>query len=256
MSIDQRNRAAYTITAAQNWYRSLDSFVDAGERAAYHEVAQQGVGGPILDLGVGGGRTVAIAQSISQDYLALDYLPEMVALCRSRHPDVAVQLGDARDLRELADDHFRIVMFSFNGLDSLDHAGRLAALAEVYRVLAPGGLFWFSTLNRDGSLYRKRPWFPSDAMATMTVVANTYRYLRTRRAVEVTDTYELAPMVGHGYRLLTHYTRLPDVELELLEAGFEASPTVFRSGDGSRVHDLSTRDLVHEGWQILASKSS
>ncbi len=40
---------------------------------------------------------------------------------------------------------FDFVLFSMNGLDSLDHAGREKALQEIRKVLAPNGYFFFST---------------------------------------------------------------------------------------------------------------
>ena len=48
---------------------------------------------------------------------------------------------------------FDIVAFSYNGLDAVGFEDRHVVLDEVARVLAPGGVFAFSSLNRDGPGY-------------------------------------------------------------------------------------------------------
>src|SRR5205085_820221 len=95
---------------------------------------------------------------LTHDYRALDYLPGMVAATRARHPGVRVEQGDARSLKGFAADHFGLVCFSFNGIDAVPAADRHLVFREVRRVLAPGGLFFFSTLNLHGPLFRERPW--------------------------------------------------------------------------------------------------
>ena len=52
---------------------------------------------------------------------------------------------------------FHAVVFAYNGLDFLASEGeRVAALREVERVLAPAGLFLFSSHNRLGSILSPR----------------------------------------------------------------------------------------------------
>jgi len=41
---------------------------------------------PILDLGVGDGRTVAALREISEDYVGLDYVNEIVVECQRKFP--------------------------------------------------------------------------------------------------------------------------------------------------------------------------
>src|SRR5688572_4908867 len=54
------------------------------EQQAIDSVADEVRGQPILDIGVGAGRTVGALTQVSSDYLGIDYSAEMVAACRAR----------------------------------------------------------------------------------------------------------------------------------------------------------------------------
>ena len=45
------------------------------------------------------------------------------------------------------DNSFDFVLFSYNGVDYVDHADGLAILREIRRLIRPGGYFCFSTHN-------------------------------------------------------------------------------------------------------------
>jgi SAM-dependent methyltransferase len=102
----------------------------------------------VLDIGVGGGRTTNYLLSRCQSYRAIDYSPAMIDACRRRFPECTPDvfaIGDARDLSAEPTEGYDFVLFSYNGLDYIDHEDRLQVLVEVRRVLSPGGLFFFST---------------------------------------------------------------------------------------------------------------
>lgn len=113
-------------------------------------------GGRILDIGVGTGRTTRALLQISEDYIGVDYSARMIENCRRGHPRIRLAVCDARNLSAFDTGAFDLVMFSFNGLDYMDHASRRTALAEIHRVLRPGGFFVFSAHNRQFPL--RRPW--------------------------------------------------------------------------------------------------
>jgi SAM-dependent methyltransferase len=148
--MDEINRRTWRDASTVRWFRRLEGWTDRGERAALELAAVEAKDQPILDLGVGGGRTVPLLRAVSRDYVALDYTPELVAACRQKYPDADVRHGDARDLSRFADGSFRLVVFSFNGIDSVNADDRMTILREVHRVLCPGGLFLFSAHNREG----------------------------------------------------------------------------------------------------------
>jgi SAM-dependent methyltransferase len=102
----------------------------------------------ILDIGIGTGRTTHTFANISRKYLGVDYSERMLERCRELARNTAncsLKCLDARDLSQLYGSGFDFVLFSLNGLDSLDHAGREKALQEIRKVLAPNGYFFFST---------------------------------------------------------------------------------------------------------------
>ncbi|PYP88407.1 MAG: hypothetical protein DMF61_07390 [Blastocatellia bacterium AA13] len=104
---------------------------------------------PILDIGVGGGRTTPHLLRISGDYVGIDYSEIMIRLCRARMPEVAFEVCDARDLSRFESDRFAAVFFSWNGIDSVSPEDRGRVLREVNRVLRRDGAFVFSAHNLD-----------------------------------------------------------------------------------------------------------
>jgi SAM-dependent methyltransferase len=119
-----------------------------------------------------------------------------------------------------------VVVFSFNGIDYVSHDDRLRVLAEVRRVLGPGGAFVFSSHNRDWVRFHLLPWQgrprPGRALLRASVAAlrATPARRRLRRQELVTPTYAIVNDDAHGYRLLTYYISSDDQLHQLAEAGF------------------------------------
>jgi SAM-dependent methyltransferase len=149
--IDSLNKDCYLSEEAAQWYASKN-FVLEEESAFLRDFGSQMTGKALLDIGIGGGRSTAYLLEISSDYIGLDYSPAMVATVAKRWPELRLEVRDARDLSAYGDEQFDVVLFSFNGMDCLDHAGRLAVLKEVRRVLRPGGIYAFSSHNRASAL--------------------------------------------------------------------------------------------------------
>ena len=99
----------------------------------------------VLDVGVGAGRTVP-ALSERSLYVAIDFSRNMLRLAHTRFPTVSFVEADARAI-PFRDESFDVVLFSFNGIDSLDDDERQVVLGEVRRVLKPQGLFIYSRHN-------------------------------------------------------------------------------------------------------------
>jgi SAM-dependent methyltransferase len=128
--LDEVNRSTWAESTADY---AVEVWNDPGELGAFLHVADRVRGLPVLDLGVGGGRTFAMLRLLTDDYLGIDYTPELVELCRARHPEANVEVGDARDLSALAEQSRNLVVFSSNGIDAVDHDDRQRVLAGVHR---------------------------------------------------------------------------------------------------------------------------
>jgi ubiquinone/menaquinone biosynthesis C-methylase UbiE len=105
-------------------------------------------GADILDLGVGGGRTMGYLSAIARRYVGVDYAFEMIDVCRAKYPSLDFLTADASDLVIFPDGSFEAVVFSFNGIDYIvPDAGSQRCLQECHRVLRNGGTLVFSSHN-------------------------------------------------------------------------------------------------------------
>ncbi|HEY7628099.1 MAG TPA: class I SAM-dependent methyltransferase, partial [Ilumatobacteraceae bacterium] len=154
---DANNRDVWSQPRQVAWFAAAQGFVDASERVLVERLGREYAGGDVLDVGVGGGRTVPLLRSWAGRYVGIDYLPELVAAARHRYPDADLRVGDARQL-EFPDGSFDVALFSINGLDAVSHEDRASALGEIRRVLRPTGTFVFSSHNADGPGPSERPW--------------------------------------------------------------------------------------------------
>jgi len=114
----------------------------------------------LLDLGCGAGRvTIGLWEEGYASVLGADLADSMVEEAREIADCLgcpfAFQREDATAL-SFADESFGGVIFAFNGLMQIPGRDtRRTALQQIYRVLRPGGVLIFSTLDREGRLYSK-----------------------------------------------------------------------------------------------------
>ena len=229
---DSINQTTFSDAGSFNWLSSLEGFIDDGERVVYLALADEIRDQAILDLGVGTGRTVPLLTALSTNYVAIDYLPIMVSAARRKFPGTNIQVGDARDLSRFNSETFSVVVFSHAGIDSIDHEGRQQALREAHRVLKPNGIFWFSTLNKDGEGPHERPWqkyrmqahhshtLRARLSATRELFEGYYNYRRLKSLAREGDGWLIAPFAAHAFGLVTHYITLDEQRDELTRAGF------------------------------------
>lgn len=179
----------------------------------------------MLDLGVGAGRTTVHFAPRVGSYVGLDYAPQMVAACERRFPGQwPFVVGDVRDLSQFADASFDLVLFSYNGLDSVPLADREQALAEIRRVCAPGAVYAgsFHNLTALPGVFRFAwSWSPRPLVwewrrwRGLRQHNPGWRELLAREVVEVFD----GPW---GFRIANCYTRPSKQAAWLRAAGFGA----------------------------------
>lgn len=232
---DEINRATWASGSTLEVFAARSGAIDAGEAVLLARLAESSAGETVLDIGVGGGRTVPLLGALGGDYVAIDYLAEMVALTRERYPDVRVEHVDARDLSCFPDGSFGLVYWSANGIDGLGHDDRRLALAEIRRVLHPSGTFAFSTHNLDHFATGRTPWDyrwfwvdPRTALRRARRLPGRVRAYRRARASTVRGSgWAMLVDPAYEYGLLTHYASLPEALGELAAVGFGPEVEVY-----------------------------
>jgi ubiquinone/menaquinone biosynthesis C-methylase UbiE len=132
---------------AETYDRLSDSQFEGGKRLVERLDAKPG--DRVLDVGSGTGRLARwIAERVGPtgSVVGIDPLPDRVAIARANAPGVAFEVGRAEDLTAFADESFDVVCMSavFHWVDD-----KKKALAEVRRVLRPGGRLGITTLPRE-----------------------------------------------------------------------------------------------------------
>jgi SAM-dependent methyltransferase len=251
-SVDQINRRTMSRVVLE--YSALvNEGLAEHERACLESVAPLIRNKRILDIGIGAGRTVAPLRLYSKDYIGVDYTPEMVAHCRHQYPSVRFAHVDARSMKTFADESFNVAFFSCNGISMVDHAGRLAILSEVRRVLAPDGIFIFSTCNRQSPFHTARFTLP-EFQATFNPVKATVRAARFlaqtgfravnrlahfRHEIEC-DEYAVVNDVCHHYRTMLYFISPEQQVRQLRSAQFTGELKMF--GQSGQPADFSNTD--------------
>lgn len=250
---DDVNRNEYRRNATVNVIKLREGdWIDRAERLVINEIADEFRAQPILDIGVGTGRTAWLLRLLSADYVAVDSSPEMVDTCRREYPGLDVRVADARDLSSFESHRFQLVFFSYNGIDILGHEDRVRVLGEIHRILKPGGLFLYSTSNKNGGLYQARPWQAVGRVGAYCIArfllrlpSSLPRYWRTyknwwqkRRFAEDHGAWAICTARPYEFGLVIHWTRPSTEEKALRSAGFGHCD--FRSNNGIPIQDDST----------------
>ena len=140
------NKEAYEREGIVKLYKNA-FYLDKAELVLLRKLEDKLKSMKMLDIGVGGGRTTHFFASRIASYTGIDYSENMIKACEERFPKEKFLVCDVRNMDIFDDNSFDLVLFSFNGLDSLSHEDRLKALKEIKRVCRKEGMFFFSTHN-------------------------------------------------------------------------------------------------------------
>ncbi|MEQ6204568.1 bifunctional 2-polyprenyl-6-hydroxyphenol methylase/3-demethylubiquinol 3-O-methyltransferase UbiG [Sulfitobacter sp. HNIBRBA2951] len=137
------------------WVRTLKNMVPA--RLRYFDKLTEWQGKAVLDLGCAGGFMAEAIDDRGADVTGIDPAKDAIAAARAHAQDrnITYDVGVGEAL-PYADASFDIVVC----VDVLEHVADLPkVLSEVCRVLKPGGIFLYDTINRN----------PIAKLATITV---------------------------------------------------------------------------------------
>lgn len=151
--VNFQNLKTYESSGIVQHYAQLQQLQPA-EAAILTQLKDQWPTMSMLDMGVGGGRTTQHFAKLAADYRGIDYSTGMISACQKRFASSidpnSFTVCDARDMSCFADNTFDFILFSFNGIDYIEHCDRIQVLQEIQRVGKPGGYFCFSTHNLQG----------------------------------------------------------------------------------------------------------
>jgi SAM-dependent methyltransferase len=145
--------------------------------------------GSIADLGCGPGHTTAYLHGLGIDVFGVDLSAAMVALARRAYPDLRFEEGTLTAL-DLPDRAFGGVLCRYS-LIHLPPADLPVALAEVHRVLTPGGYLLLGFLATDEAVTDVHPYdhrvapayrWPPDQLARLAAQAGLTEVARLVRA--------------------------------------------------------------------------
>lgn len=149
MKLD-KNHTTYTDQGVVDEYLGLNSLFPA-EKEILNRHRSDLKHWEMLDIGIGAGRTTAHFAAHAKSYTGIDYSEKMITAAKKKYgmqfPVAELLTLDARDLSPFDNERFHFVLFSFNGIDYVEHKDRLQIFSEIKRVLKANGILLFSTHN-------------------------------------------------------------------------------------------------------------
>ncbi len=171
---NQKNRSTETacVVSAEHAYDRLADAYDAAygsplaraeNTLAFRLVQRAGCDrGQILDLGCGTGLFLEHAPVAPERYVGVDISNGMLSVARHKFPRHTFLQGDMADLSSLPDCSFDSIVSLFASFAYAAEPERV--VAEIQRVLAPGGRFLVMTL---GVRHRRRTPYTVEALGML-----------------------------------------------------------------------------------------
>lgn len=186
---------------------------------AYY-LAKPYIKGDLLELGCGEGRGVELLVPLADSYLALDKIQSVIDELIKKYPDVSFEQAVFPPFSTLKDNSFDSIV-SFQVIEHVKKDGDF--LAEIYRVLRPGGKAVLTTPNIKKTLTRN-PWHIREYTAPeLTQLAKKYfgkvemkgiggnekvmaYYEENKKSVQKITRFDIFNL---QYRLPAHMLRIP-----------------------------------------------
>lgn len=253
------NRSYYDVPHIVDNY-ARETSLQKPEEAILERFRDELARARLLEIGVGPGRTTPRIRAAVRHYVAIDYSAAMLAPCRQRFRDAQLVLCDGRRLAFPAGT-FDAAYFCWNAIDDVGHADRIAMLEAIAKVLRPGGLFFFSTHNRDWTpkspytqFYAVRSRNPlrllgGNARAAGKYLFGIFNHLRYRKLERDEEEYAMVNEAPLDFRTMTYFIGRRQQIAQLARYGFGEVELFAR--DGRRI----TRDEpCDDGWIYYAAR--
>ncbi len=210
--------ATYTTEIASDSIPS-DNPIHQRLLKAYY-LAKPYINGDLLELGCGEGRGVELLAPLAKGYVALDKIQEVIDSLKAQHPTLDFRQAIFPPFMGIADNSFDSIV-SFQVIEHVKEDGDF--LAEIHRVLKPGGKAILTTPNIKKTLSRN-PWHVREYTASeLTELAKKYfnkvemkgvggnekvmtYYEENKRAVERITRFDIFNL---QYRLPAPILRIP-----------------------------------------------
>jgi ubiquinone/menaquinone biosynthesis C-methylase UbiE len=220
---ETENEKTYASAGVVRYYEQINQLQPA-EQLIFDRLSDRLPTMKVLDLGVGAGRTTQYLVDRAAEYVGIDSSAEMIAACQLRFPDAQFEVCDARDMGCFETGYFDFVLFSFNGIDYVDHDDRLKILQEIHRVSKPKAIFYFSSHNLQSfeqSFQAQWSWNPIATYTNLVMlgilkVVNPSLTLTKLQALP----WAIVKDESHNFRLNTYYIR-PEDQIKQLMDWFE-----------------------------------
>jgi SAM-dependent methyltransferase len=228
--------------ASQQW----EQYIFPVEELLFASYIKQG--GAILDIAVGVGRTSKYLAGIASRYVGIDYAPEMLRICRSRHPRLEFLEMSATDLSLFQDKTFDAVVIAGNAIDELlTDEDRRHCLLECWRVLRAHGVLIFSSRTPHAILARRTPrLIKRYRLDHVQARSGTFSFYIGRIRNFIIARLALAKITVKNMYL---YARKP---------AFWKGAGYMLDNTGLLLHYATPRKVVAEmsqyGWQLLATR--
>ncbi|QBQ98396.1 class I SAM-dependent methyltransferase [Paraburkholderia pallida] len=258
LPLDRLNRRAWAERDACREFTREAAWTDAGEQAAFARIARECRGQPLLDIGMGAGRTVPLMMQMSSDYTGIDSTSSLLELSHKRFPGVNLLQMDAREMSALPGEHYALAAFGSNGIDGVAYEERVRVLREMHRVTRSGGLVFFSTHNRGGPGFDERPWQllprfsanplrygPRVLRAARRLPLALWNYRRNVRLHRDYEGYSIRTAAAQDFGMVIVYTTLAGQRRQLDALGFEVE-AVYGSSEGDPI--APTQETSDARW--------
>ncbi len=231
-----------TYNKVVNEYKRYE--LNLPERAILSSLKDKWHNTRMLDIGVGAGRTSYTFSAIVKEYTGIDYSSPMVLESKKKigeEKNIHFDVCDASDLSRFYNDKFDFILFSQNGIDSVDHDTRLKILSEVRKILDVNGYFFFSTHSLHSFFSFKPKIFPFDKRKPIHSIYYAWKdikfAMRKKRLYRNVDidlikkkSWAVLITGDHDFQMKVYHIK-PDFQVQQLnEAGFDVVSVYDRDG--------------------------